>query len=107
MSDTPIYTPNQANQPHTLWKRGLWMLLLGMAFQVASMLLCVLAVAQFVLCLLKQDPNPRLRVFARSLGLYLRQIAEFVGFASEEIPFPFAEWPSGAPTEGTNSHAPE
>lgn len=73
------------------------MLLMGMAFQVASTLLCLLAVLQFVLTLLTQNPNPYLSAFARNLGLYLRQIAAFVGFAAEEIPFPFSEWPSSAP----------
>jgi hypothetical protein len=39
--------------------------------------------------------NARLRQFGRSLGRYLAQIASFETFASEELPFPFAEWPAG------------
>jgi hypothetical protein len=65
----------------------------------ASTLLCLLAVVPFVLVLLKLGANRQLQAFARSLGMYLRQIAEFVGFAVEEVPFPFANWPSSAAPE--------
>lgn len=104
MSDIPIGTPNQPASPHniTLWKRGLLMLLMGLAFHIASTLLCLLAVVQLVLVLLKLGANRQLQALARSLGLYLRQIAEFVGFAVEEIPFPFADWPSGAAPEAAD-----
>jgi hypothetical protein len=35
-----------------------------------------------------------LRAVGRSLGLYLRQIADFECFATEELPFPFSDWPA-------------
>jgi len=38
--------------------------------------------------------NERLVLFGRSLGRYLQQIAEFEIFATEEMPFPFNDWPS-------------
>ncbi len=50
---------------------------------------------QFLITLLSDTPNARLASFGRSLGNYLRQIAAFLTFAAEEIPFPFSEWPSG------------
>ena len=31
--------------------------------------------------------------FGGKLGIYLRQIAHFLTYASEEVPFPFSEWP--------------
>jgi hypothetical protein len=106
MSDTPTFSSNPGDNPTVLWKRGLWMLFMGLAFHVASMLLCLLAVLQLVLVLLKMGANRQLLSFARSLGAYLRQIAEFVGFASEEIPFPFADWPSVAVPEASDSKPP-
>jgi hypothetical protein len=33
----------------------------------------------------------------QSLGRYLRQIVDFVSFATEEVPFPFSDWPSSPP----------
>lgn len=87
MTETPSATPQRS-----IWLRGLLMLLMAVAFQLAATLLCVLAVVQFVLALLNA-PNTRLSHFGRSLGHYLRQIAGFVSFASEETPFPFSDWP--------------
>lgn len=58
-------------------------------------LLDLLAVLQFVLVLLTKNHNERLSQLARGLGLYLRQIADFMGFGSEEPAFPFRDWPAG------------
>ena len=76
-----------------IWMRGLFMLLMALAFQLASSLLGLVAVVQWVLVLIGNSPNERLGSFATSLGQYLRQIAEFEGFASEVRPFPFTDWP--------------
>lgn len=94
MPDTPASTnPESSTSPRNIWMRGLLMVVMALAFQLASTLLGMLAVVQFVLTLVSEKPNERLRTFGRSLGQYLRQIAEFVGFATEEVPFPFADWP--------------
>lgn len=29
------------------------------------------------------------------MGSYLRQIVDYLTFATEEMPFPFSEWPAG------------
>lgn len=87
MSNTPNTVPQR-----NIWLRALLMLLMGIGFQLAATLLGVLAVVQFVLALINA-PNARLSEFGRSLGQYLRQIADFVGFATEEVPFPFSDWP--------------
>lgn len=87
MSNIPSPVPQR-----NIWLRALLMLLMGIGFQLAATLLGVLAVVQFVLALVN-TPNARLSQFGRSLGQYLRQIADFVGFATEEVPFPFSDWP--------------
>lgn len=92
MSDTPVTAPGQ----RSLWLRGLFMVLMAMAFHLAATLLALLALVQFVLALLSGTPNPRLRSFGQSLGQYLRQIAEFVSFGTEGLPFPFSDWPAGS-----------
>lgn len=91
--------PVPAGSPRSVWGRSLLMLIMGLAFQLASTLLCLLALVQLALWLVNRHPNLRLMAFARALGLYLRQIAEFVGFAADAPPFPFADWPSGAGAE--------
>jgi hypothetical protein len=71
------------------------MLLMGFAFQVCGTVLCFVSIIQFLLALLTDTANARLVSFGRSLGNYLRQIVNYLIFASEEIPFPFSEWPVG------------
>ncbi len=91
MADTtPVISGKRNN-----WVRGLLMLLMAVAFHMSGMLLALGAIVQFVLALLSDGPNARLRAFGRSLGLYLGQIADFVSFATEDVPFPFGDWPSG------------
>lgn len=76
-----------------LWVRGLQTLLLGLAYQLTSTLLLATAVIQFVWVLFNGQPNLRLVSLGRSLGLYLRQMAQFASFASERVPFPWSDWP--------------
>jgi hypothetical protein len=86
---------NAPGNKRNIWIRGLFMLLMGFAFQVCGTVLCVVTVIQFVLTLLSDAPNIRLVSFGRSMGSYLRQIVNFLTFATEEVPFPFSEWPAG------------
>ena len=94
MSDTPTSIPGTDERPRNIWMRGLLMLVMALAFQLASTLLGLLAVVQFVLVLVSEKPNERLSAFAQGLGQYLRQISEFVGFSNEDLPFPFSDWPT-------------
>ncbi len=91
MSDNTDAPDNKRN----IWMRGLFMLLMGIAFQVCGTLLCVVTVIQFVIMLLNDTPNSQLVSFGRSMGSYLQQIVNFLTFATEEMPFPFSEWPTG------------
>lgn len=78
-----------------IWMRGLYMLLMSIAYQISGTLVCIVAVIQFVMVLLAGSPNVQLQAFGSSLGRYLRQIVDFLSFATEEMPFPFSAWPSG------------
>jgi hypothetical protein len=78
-----------------VWLRGLYMLLMMLVLHVFGTVLVVVAIIQFVIVLMNDSPNERLVTFGRNLGIYLRQIAHFLTFASEEVPFPFSEWPAG------------
>ena len=91
MTENSVVPGNKRN----IWMRGLFMLLMGLAFQVCGTVLCIVTVIQFVITLLNDTPNVRLVSFGRSLGNYLRQIVNFLTFATEKVPFPFSEWPAG------------
>ena len=91
MNDNSTTPPDQRN----LWVRGLFMLLLALAYHVTGTVMFIVTVIQFVMKLLVDEPNARLISFGRSLGRYLQQIVNFMTFATEEMPFPFSEWPAG------------
>jgi Domain of unknown function (DUF4389) len=91
MNDHSVTTAN----PRNIWMRALFMLLMALAYHVSGTLVLVVAVIQFAMVLLTVTPNARLVIFGRSLGRYFQQIVNFLTFATEQIPFPFSEWPSG------------
>lgn len=78
-----------------IWTRALFMLLMAFVLHVSGTVLFVVTVIQFVIVLLNGTPNARLVSFGRSMGIYFRQIVDFLTFATEDIPFPFKEWPAG------------
>lgn len=83
-----------SERPRNLGVRALLMVLMALAFQLTAWVLVCVAILQLVLAAVTDGSNDRLRAFGRSLGLYLRQIADFETFATEELPFPFSDWPS-------------
>ncbi len=91
MNDLSDMSGNRRN----IWLRGFYMLLMALAFHVCVTVLGVVAVIQFVVTLLSGSPNVQLVTLGRGMGNYLRQIALFFTFATEVMPFPFSEWPSG------------
>jgi hypothetical protein len=76
-----------------IWMRGLFMLLLMLAFGVGQGLLWLLGVVQFLWLIFSETPNTFLARFGNSLSLWLAEAARFVTCASEEKPFPWAAWP--------------
>ena len=91
MNSLPITPTNKRN----IWVRGLFMVLMAFAYHLSGTLLFIIAILQFAITLLNKTPNARLLSFGRSLGRYIEQIVYFLTFFSEEIPFPFNDWPSG------------
>lgn len=91
MTDNALATVPQRK----LWVRALLMLLMGMAFQLAAWVLVAVALLQLGFSVFSDQPNPRLQAFGRSMGRYLAQIAGFVAFATETLPVPFSDWPTG------------
>lgn len=91
MSQHPIITTPR----RSIWMRGLFMLLMALVYQLSGTLLFIVAVLQFIFALTNGAPNARLLAFGRSLGRYIQQIAGFLTFATEDLPFPFNDWPPG------------
>jgi hypothetical protein len=85
---------NSTNK-HALWHRGLIMLLMIFIFQITGTVILVVMLFQFVMGFMVGGPLLRLVSFGRSLAIYIQQIASFLTYSSEEIPFPFSDWPAG------------
>lgn len=94
MADTRLESPDTTPERRSIWMRGLLMILLAFAFHLAATLLGLIALVQFVVALVNNAPNQRLSTFGSALGRYLRQIANFLTFASEDAAFPFNDWPA-------------
>jgi len=90
MNENSVVPANNRN----IWMRGLFMLLMALACHVSVTVLFIISLIQFLIALLNDTPNERLVSFGRSLARYLQQIVSFMTFASEEIPFPFNDWPA-------------
>lgn len=86
--------PQTSGGKRNLWVRGLFMLLMLVVLHVCGTVLFVVAVIQFVIVLVSDAPNERLTALGRNLGSYFRQIVNFLTFATEEVPFPFSDWPA-------------
>jgi hypothetical protein len=78
----------------TVWMRGLFMLLLMLAFGVGQGILWLLAIVQFLWLAFTDAPNAFLARFGKSLAVWLAETARFVSCATEAKPFPWAAWPS-------------
>lgn len=76
-----------------VWIRGLFMLLLALAFGVSQSVIWLTAIVQFLWLLFSHEPNKVLARFGKSLSLWMAQTAQFLTCASETKPFPWSVWP--------------
>jgi len=75
------------------WLRFVFMVLFAVIAVVASYVVAVLIVIQFVFALVTGNSQDKLRTFGADLSQYIFQILSFLTYNSEEKPFPFADWP--------------
>ncbi|MBS7325834.1 MAG: DUF4389 domain-containing protein [Thiopseudomonas sp.] len=76
-----------------LFFRILWMLVFGLAWQVAAPVLLVVVVLQLLHRLLRGEPHAGLMRLGDGLGGFLAQIARYSCFRSDDKPWPVADWP--------------
>ena len=75
------------------WGRAVFMVLFGIIYSIAEIVLLVVVVLQFGFVLLSAEKNPRLLVFGEELSRFVYDVFMFLTYNKEEKPFPFAEWP--------------
>lgn len=100
----------QSPKPFTsrkTWTRLFFILLFGLIYGIAELIvLCVIA-AQFAFLLFTGDRNQALLEFGAGLSKYTYQVLLFMTFNSEDKPFPFAPWPSSGNPNDSSSDTPK
>lgn len=82
------------------WLRGLYMLLFVVIYHVAEFVIGAVVILQFLFSLFTGQVNARLLQFGHSLSRYAYQILRYLTFNSEQMPFPFDDWPSDDSAQG-------
>lgn len=75
------------------WKRGLYMVLFVVIYNVSEFVMGALVLIQFGFKLITGHTNENLLGFGQDLSRYIYQIFRFLSFNTEYKPFPFDEWP--------------
>ncbi len=93
MSDHEKSELEQNLTSRSTWVRLIYMLLFGLIIWVASVVLTMVVVLQFLHMLITGQRNDNLLQFGQQLGIYFRQIIDFLCYSEENQPFPFGAWP--------------
>lgn len=88
-----------------VWLRGLYMLLFLIFYSVAKVIVFAVIAFQFLITLVTGSSNERLVQLGQSLSTYLYQILMFLTFNNDQHPYPFSEWPKGAPNTAATTTA--
>lgn len=81
----------------SIWLRGLYMVFFAIAYNIAELIIALLAIFQFFAVLITGRVNEVFLQFGNNLSVYAFDILQFVTFNSEDRPFPFSPWPDEAP----------
>lgn len=75
-----------------IWLRLVHMIIIAVLMSMASTLLGIMTVAQFVIMLVnKREPNENLAEFGTTMGVWMAKAARYQTAASEVKPWPWTE----------------
>ena len=89
MSDEII----EVKEENSIWIRGLYMLLFGLLYSVAEVVLWTVVLVQFIYRIFNDETQPRLLELGASVARYIYQVLRFLVCNTEVMPFPFSDWP--------------
>lgn len=87
-------TPTTESQPdfENIWLRLVNMIIIAVLLSMASTLLGVMTVAQFIIMLVNnREPNENLAEFGTTMGVWMAKAARYQTAASEVKPWPWTE----------------
>ncbi len=73
--------------------RALYTILFLIIIRLISMVLFVIAITQYIYSWLTGEPNEKILYFTEGLAEYSKQLVSYVGFNTDEKPWPVGEWP--------------
>ena len=73
--------------------RALYTILYLIIIRLISMVLFVIAITQYIYSWLSGEPNEKILYFTESLAGYSKQLVSYVGFNTDEKPWPIGDWP--------------
>ena len=73
--------------------RALYTILYLIIVRLISMVLFVIAITQYIYSWLTGKPNEKILYFTESLAEYSKQLVSYVGFNTDEKPWPVGDWP--------------
>ena len=76
-----------------LGTRIIYMGLFALVFWLLSWVVALTAIGQLLVRATSGRRSAPLDELGRGLGAYLRQVVEFLTFASDIVPYPFTGWP--------------
>ena len=82
---------NQRERPGLA--RALYTILYLIIVRLISMVLFVIAITQYIYSWLTGEPNEKILSFTEGLAEYSKQLVSYVGFNTDEKPWPVGEWP--------------
>jgi hypothetical protein len=84
--------PDSEHDPLIL--RLFYTLVFYFAYSLSRFVVAFLAIFQAIYVLFTGSPQPDLRRFGASLGRFSEQVVAYISWASDDKPFPFADWPN-------------
>jgi len=88
-------SPSPARKPTVVghddrWLRLLYMVIFAIIGYTVFWVVLFLAAVQFLLTWINGEPNHNLRDFAGKLDAYLQAVLDFIGYATDVVPFPLS-----------------
>ncbi len=76
-----------------IWMRGVFMVLFLIAYNIAELLIVLIALFQFVTVLFTRRVNETVLQLGNNLSYFALEVFQYLTFNSNIRPFPFSPWP--------------
>ena len=99
-------TNDQHNSDTSIWVRLLYMILFAFLFAISETVLYVVAIIGFLFRVFNKPVESNVAAVGHNIGLYVREIAEYLSFNTEKPPFPFSSWPTDQGSQPKSNQSP-